>query len=196
MYFSDEQLEAIENAMSQFSVLRDLEPSAAYVEIYRITNLFIEQPAYKAQLTCGSVKNCSMCCHDTIPMGLMEGRIMRELIKHKKIEYNKDRVIAQNSGKKLSWEEKACPMLRDLEDGNRLCGMYEWRPLICRTHNSISHPDVCYPDTDAEDKGEIMCAELVALAFISYGLAGNHKDGEIPKMTSMHEILKEIEDEN
>jgi Fe-S-cluster containining protein len=194
MFINEEQAELIHERMELFGGLRLFHPNKAYDIIRDKIDEYISIPEYKKQITCGSVKNCSMCCHDTIPMGLVEGEIMKKYVITNNISYNKERVLLQNTGDNLKWEDRACPLLSDInEQGERLCTIYENRPLICRTHNSSSDPAICRRDTN-ETTIEVMITEAMALSFIAYDLKSNRKEGEAPELTNMHTILKQIED--
>jgi len=191
MDFTKDQLDEIQFMMYRFRDLNSMVPEDAYKDIVETIDTFLQRPDYKEQLTCGSVKNCSMCCHDSIPMGMVEGRIMKKFIVDNNIPFNKERVILQNNNALLKWEDKACPLLGDEVDGTRLCTIYENRPLICRTHNSGSHPSVCLPDNEL-NKVEVMISAVMALTFIAYDLESPRAEGEVPELTNMHEILKDL----
>jgi Fe-S-cluster containining protein len=194
MVLDDQQAELIHELMDQFNGLRLFHPNKAYEIIRDKIDGYLNIPEYKKQLSCGSVKNCSMCCHDTIPMGLVEGEVMKKFIIVNNIAYDKERVLLQSTGDKLKWEDRACPLLSDInEQGERLCSIYKDRPLICRTHNSSSDPAICKRDTE-EVTIEVMIAEAMALSFIAYDLNSDRKEGEAPELTNMHTILKQIED--
>lgn len=190
MMYNDEQLEIIEEYIQRFDVLRHMPVRIAYDNIVMAVNKYIAEDAYKSKISCGSVKNCSMCCHDDIPMGLVEGDIIKQYVKDNNIQVNRERVLLQNSGEKITWMQQACPLLSDEdENGNRMCSIYDKRPLICRIHNSSSDPILCKRENNKHENTtiEVLIMQAHALNFISYVLGTNSNN---PQLTFMHEILK------
>lgn len=125
-----------------------------------------------------SCNGCSSCCHSDIPVSRLEGNYIKETLKlNPEILPNKRRLELQKSVSdttELKWMDKACPMLEDEIEGKRLCSIYEIRPLICRTHNSIEDPKYCdkskYPDKIIK---EVYLIESEALHFAMRKLDDN-----------------------
>lgn len=104
----------------------------------------IDQIMHKASLiektTCGV--GCSFCCHDSIMVSDLEANYIIKKMKESSITPNRGRLKRQSRAKDfktLKWKDKACSMLGD--DG--LCTIYEHRPIVCRTHNSIDIVSKC-----------------------------------------------------
>jgi Fe-S-cluster containining protein len=174
------------------SYLSYLDPNLAYKKILEEVDKFTQHPQMKAAITCGSVKNCSFCCHDIIYMGEVEAKHIKDVIKSSNVSFSKDRVEKQSSGDNIKWADKACPMLQDLdENGERLCSIYENRPIICRTHNNSLEPSTCNkefnPDGTTQD---VSVAQLGALMIKAQLL--DKKDIKDVELVPMHQILNEI----
>jgi Fe-S-cluster containining protein len=178
--------------MNQLSSLLKEKPLDAYFEIRRLIGVVIENKKYKEAVKCGTATNCSFCCHDTIIMGKIEAEYIKGVIKSRKIIPNAHRVKQQNSKNPVKWMDKACPMLLDEnEKGQRLCSIYNVRPLICRTHNSIMEPIECNKeDNPKKVLREAKSSAVDALSFTSFML-GNGPERKDPSETlvSMHEML-------
>lgn len=191
MNINEEQAKLIFEAIEQFKVLYTMDTKEAYLLIRKLIEQYTHFPEYTKHLSCGSIKNCSMCCHDTILMGEVEAEFIKSYIKDNNIAFSKERVELQNSNVTLKWEDKACPMLKDLEDGNRLCSIYENRPLICRTHNSVSDPILCFRENGQNTK-EASIIEMMALSFLAIDLKSKNIKNVMPKLISMNSILNEL----
>jgi Fe-S-cluster containining protein len=91
----------------------------------------------------------------------------------------------------LNFMARACPMLADEnEEGKRLCSIYEARPLVCRTHNSLNEPKYCnrveHPNAVVQ---EVRLAETEAITFAIVILEqqlGFHK--LVPEFVPMHNL--------
>jgi Fe-S-cluster containining protein len=144
---------------------------------------------YKSHVTCGSIKNCSFCCHDRIIMGKVEAKFIKNIIVENDIKFNVERAKKQSSGDKISWADKACPLLQDVnEQGERLCSIYENRPLICRTHNSVMNAIECNKEhTPNKTITEAKVAVLDAYSITAISL--ENKEG---KSVNMHDLLLNI----
>lgn len=113
-------------------------PSNDHVkEMYDMIQQVMDDPGYKDKITCS--KKCSFCCHDKIQMPNIEAERIKKLgIKpvDRKVLKKQKQVADFNN---LKWADKKCSLLNT--DGT--CSIYENRPLICRTHNSIDDPKKC-----------------------------------------------------
>jgi Fe-S-cluster containining protein len=153
------------------------DPKKAYLEIRRHLKKITSHEDLKSVVKCGSAKNCSFCCHDTIEMGKIESEYIKNVIREKGIVPNKHRIVQQNSGEKVKWMDKACPMLLDEnENGERLCSIYEDRPLICITHNSTEDPQKCNKEFEPNKTiREAKAAIIDALSVVSFTLGEKNK---------------------
>jgi Fe-S-cluster containining protein len=113
--------------------------------------------------------SCSFCCHQDIMMSKLEADYTREILKLNNLVPDPIRSKLQRELPKesLNFMARACPMLADEnEEGKRLCTIYEARPLVCRTHNSLNEPKFCngvdYPNAVIQ---EVRLAETEAITF-------------------------------
>lgn len=117
--------------------------------IHDTISLYYENEKAKKEMTCS--KGCSFCCHDLIIIHPDEYNYIYKLAKKHKIKTNKKVSKLFNSTKKeqLKWHHKRCPFLTD----NDVCSIYEFRPMICRTHNSSDKKELCFnPDKNIPHK--------------------------------------------
>jgi len=89
-------------------------------------------------------KSCSFCCYQQILITKSEGDLLSDVIKENPLVVNMDRLELHRTWKQVdSWnyplEMKRCPFLSD----QNLCSIYEYRPLVCRTHRSADVPSKC-----------------------------------------------------
>jgi Fe-S-cluster containining protein len=176
--------------MSQIKFLLLEDKKEAYLYIREAVTDLVNSDRIKPHVSCGSATNCSFCCHDKIIMGEVEAEYVKSVIIEKKIVPNIHRIQAQNSFAPIKWIDKACPMLQDEnEKGQRLCSIYEDRPLICRTHNSTIDPLRCnkdlYPDQTIR---EAKFAPLDAFSYTSFSL-GQGLNNPTDSLVTMHEML-------
>jgi Fe-S-cluster containining protein len=96
-------------------------------------------PEAIAERTCN--KGCAFCCYDRIDCSEFEFEYIRRQAKARKIKGNKVLSKIQNSKapELLKWAEKRCKFLGQDDS----CMIYEFRPLVCRTHNSTQDPKDC-----------------------------------------------------
>ncbi len=139
--------------------------------------------------TCGKTGACSFCCHSTILMSRFEKEYIRKIVKLNGIKPNKERNKLQNNKPEaeLKWVDRACPFLSST-DGKGNCSIYEIRPLVCRTHNSLEDPNKCMKEDDPTvniSEGRIIQAEacLIALNLLS----GNGM--EFPDLVPIHKVM-------
>ncbi len=153
--------------------------------------LKITNDRLKGAITCGTAANCSFCCHDRIEMGAIEAQYVEQAVKEKGVVPNQHRIKQQNENPNIKWMDKACPLLLDENsEGNRLCSIYEDRPLICIIHNSAEDPERCNKENDpGRSIREAKIAVLDALIFTSFGLG--FKGVMSIKPTTMHEMLND-----
>jgi Fe-S-cluster containining protein len=197
VYSNDSYIKEMNEAMEEMKILRFMNPQHSYQIIRNEVTKIVNTEKFQKAITCGSISNCSFCCHDKIMMGKAESEYIKKVIIDKKIIPNKHRITVQNGNTTPKWIDKACPMLLDEnEKGQRLCSIYEDRPLICRTHNSSMDPQLCNKENDPKRIiREAKIAILDAFSFTSFALGlGAELDKYASKtMVSMHEMLGKME---
>lgn len=140
----------------------------------------------KEQLTCKA--GCSFCCHDEITATNYELEYLEKNAKKLGITPNRRRLKKQNritDFKALSWKDKACSFLGD--DGN--CTVYEFRPIVCRNHNSIDEVSKCDKRIDPNSfvqEGRNIQTEAVFFALVL--LSNNINSPE--DLESIHSYFK------
>ncbi len=183
----------VEESVEKLSVLLTEEPLKAYHILRNFVNEGINVPEFKERISCGSATNCSFCCHDRIDMGKVESEYIKSVIKAKNIIPNKDRIQKQNANTTIKWMDKACPLLLDEDDkGQRLCSIYEDRPLVCRTHNSTMDPEQCNKENDpTREINEGRSGVLDACFYVSVQLGHFHAASN-EELVSMHKMLLDV----
>lgn len=112
-------------------------------------------------------KSCSFCCHDTIYGSEYEIEVIKSILKELKIKPDRKRSKIQNckTADKLTWQEKACVYLS--EEGN--CRIYQYRPVVCRTHNNIGPVEDCnkeFQPKKSVQEGRILQVEAMQIALL------------------------------
>ncbi|HEY6143725.1 MAG TPA: YkgJ family cysteine cluster protein [Flavobacterium sp.] len=191
VYSNPAYLKEIDDHFTYINKMLSSDPKKAYLEIRKHVRRINSNKELQDAVKCGSVSNCSFCCHDTIMMGKVEAEYIQNVINEKGIVPNKHRVSQQNNGSKIKWMDKACPLLLDEnEKGERLCSIYEDRPLICMTHNSTEDPQGCNKEFDPNKVfREAKIAALDALSFSSFLLG--EKDKRNTTQVALHEMLNQ-----
>lgn len=122
---------------------------------------------------------CSWCCHDFISVSKFEQEYIRKRIKEHKIKPDRRRSKLQNNSKDeklldLKFADRACVFLSST-DGRGKCNIYEIRPLLCRTHNSVMESIKCnkevYPNGFVTE-GRIIETEAVGIALALLAMKG------------------------
>ncbi len=135
-------------------------------------------------------KSCSFCCHSEINISKLESVYIKANIIKNNIIPNQRRKNLQmeNDFNTLSFSDKACPFLSDENaNGQRLCSIYEFRPLVCRTHNSLSPIKMCnkelYPNTSVKEVRTLESeAIFIGLLLLEKGIE------TVPKLYKIHNI--------
>ncbi len=137
-------------------------------------------------------KTCSFCCHSEINMSKYEMIYIKSKIIKNNIIPNQERKKLQmeNPNNELNYMDKACPFLSDENStGQRLCSIYEFRPIICRTHNSLSEIRFCnkeaYPNKSVK---EVRTLESEAVFFALLLLDNEKENNIIPKLYQIHNL--------
>lgn len=193
--FYQQNEETIHEVMSDFiPVLRSVKAKDGAEFAYKMARGTIDKALEKtdmmAKTSCS--KSCSFCCHDTIFVTHDEGEYIKKVVKEKGIIPDAKRLRRQkNNATNIKWIDKACPLLSEENaQGERLCSIYEDRPLICRTHNSTEEPKFCdkskYPGREINELKTVLMEGVVMSAII----AGQQpkKPDEHP-MRALHDIL-------
>lgn len=125
-------------------------------------------------------KGCSFCCHDKIILSKMEIERIKKVIKEKNIVPNQQRLKVQKQNKtNIKWMDKACSLLSEPnEKGERVCMIYEDRPMICRSHNSMEDPKSCnksqFPNKEIKE-GRIIELDALSSALILANIPQNQE---------------------
>lgn len=156
--------------------------------IHRDSSASLERSGLFEKASCS--KSCSFCCHDTILMPLIEANYVASEIKRRGIKGNKRRIKLQSLNQPIKWIDKACPYLLDENsNGERLCSIYEFRPHVCRTHNSIEPVEFCnkekYPNRTIAE-GRAIEIEAIPIALMKLYMEET-KDGYYP-MIPIHKL--------
>lgn len=134
-------LETTREYLEDFKSIHMIEGGDAVVEYaYGTINQIMDKATEIAKPSCSV--GCSFCCHDAIMVSDLEANYIIKRMKESNIKPNRGRLKRQSrvkDFKDLKWKDKACSMLGD--DG--MCTIYEHRPIVCRTHNSIDIVSKC-----------------------------------------------------
>ena len=162
----------------------------AYLYARNFADKIIAKSEIAKKTSCSS--SCSFCCHDTIYVSHDEGEHIKTVIKAKGIVPNATRLTRQkHMNPNIKWVDKACPLLsEENEKGERLCSIYEDRPMICRTHNSTEDPKNCDKSVNPNKTvGELKIVLLEGVVMSSM-IAGNKTGAkEQDCLIALHNIL-------
>jgi Fe-S-cluster containining protein len=119
----------------------------------------------KIQNSVSCNNSCSFCCHDKIIMSKTEAEIVKEKIVKNNSFFDIERANLQKyeeaGTKKITFQEKACPALLDPDEkGNRKCGIYNFRPIVCIQHNSTEDFNNCNKEGEDGYKVEKTITEV------------------------------------
>lgn len=187
----DEIRKLIDNTIpTLIQVKKTHEGEGAYLFARSAIDAALEKGELFKKASCSM--SCSFCCHDKIYVSQDEGDYIKKVIKEKNITPDADRINKQKrNNPNIKFADKACPLLSpENEQGQRLCSIYEDRPMICRTHNSTESPEFCdrekYPGRFVNEL-KIVAVEALTMAAIIVGQQADKKL-DIP-MVALHEIL-------
>jgi len=97
-------------------------------KVYALTDAAIEKQLKEKNLTHVCSKGCSACCESMdLSVMLYEMDIIKNFIKNMEDGKLKNSLI--NKMKISNYNTETCPFLID-----NICGIYEVRPLVCRTY--------------------------------------------------------------
>lgn len=172
--------------------IKDLRRTQNNNEIYLLIrdglDYIINQSKLFEKASCS--KGCSFCCHDKIIVSKMEIEHIKKVVKEKNIVPNQRRLRQQRQNNpNIKWEDKACSLLSEPdENGQRICTIYDERPLICRTHNSREDPKFCnkseYPKRGIQE-GRAIEMDSLQMALIIVDVPKGQNNYE----TALHDIL-------
>jgi len=178
------------NLVPQFQKMHNEIGSLGMIQvIHEHIDKALEKSGIWEKATCKGA--CSFCCHDTILMPPLEAEYIQHILLDNEITGNTHRKELQSSGKEITFMDKACPYLADEnEEGNRLCSIYEIRPIVCRTHNSTEPIKFCnkeeYPNRFINE-GRIISVEAVTLALMM--MKHDVDENGIPTMIPIHTLV-------
>lgn len=136
-------------------------------------------------------KSCSFCCHDEINLSKNEVEYLLSKIKENNVKPNRRLLKIQNKTEdfhKIKWAHKACSLL----DSNGNCSVYEFRPMICRTHNSTIDPKFCnkekYPNMSINE-GRIIQLDAITTALFLMDNEDNFKSNKNIESQKLHKLL-------
>ena len=97
-------------------------------------------------------KGCAFCCHIEVQVTRDEAEVLAGLVREGIVEIDRDRLGRQAAlsdfEKGQTVKEAACVFLTS----QNTCGVYEHRPMACRSYGVASPPQFCdtetYPDYD------------------------------------------------
>jgi Fe-S-cluster containining protein len=152
-----------------------------FLEIRNINDALIKKSGLFEKASCK--KGCSFCCHDKIIISKIEANHIKKVIAEKGIIPNRERL------KKQKENDKACSLLSEPDEaGQRICTIYEDRPMICRSHNSMEEPKFCnklhYPKRSINE-GRILQLDAIATALVIVDVP----DGRNYHELTLHDIL-------
>lgn len=153
-----------------------------FLQIRDIADQLIKQSGLFKLANCS--KGCSFCCHDKIIVSKMEGDHIKKVVAEKNIIPNQERLQKQKQNdENIKWVDKACSLLSDPnEKGERICTIYEDRPMICRSHNSREDPKFCnkseYPNKGIQE-GRLIEIDALAMSIIIV---------DVPKGQTLYEV--------
>lgn len=109
---------------------------------------------FSKQITCHL--GCTSCCYQQLSLSLVEADFISKAVKELPLETQKKIFFAAKAIKSQTNATEACPML----DGPA-CTIYEFRPVICRTHG--------FPITFKDDESEEILLDVCPLNFSQEG---------------------------
>lgn len=193
VFDSDEYQQNLRNVgndvVEQIKELRmTLPDSQIFLMIRQGFDNFIQRSGMFEKATCQ--KGCSFCCHDRIIVSKMEIDHIKAVVKAKGITPNRERLQKQKKNfANLKWKDKACPLLSEPnEKGERICMIYEDRPMVCRSHNSMEEPKFCnknvYPARSIQE-GRILELDALSMGLIMVDVPKGAQDYRV----ALHNVL-------
>jgi Fe-S-cluster containining protein len=117
--------------------------------LFKIVDEAVSNNPAMEQVTC--TKGCAHCCYKLTLIGIPEGLIIAEEMSRDSLPalQKAAETVCEGRFDDQSYFELQTPCVFLSEDNT--CGVYEVRPSCCRYHFSIDDPDMCRPDSDAEN---------------------------------------------
>lgn len=148
-----------------------------------IEQKFTEEFKKGAQPTCfDNPKGCSFCCHINLDVHEAEAKLALGYAIEKGIPIDWEQVKMQAEAdeyKTLPYSQKRCAFLQS--DG--ACGVYEYRPIKCRTHFVKSSVENCNTEHQTFETAEFHQFEIETVLSILLNLLPDGKQSvNLPKM--------------
>jgi Fe-S-cluster containining protein len=180
--------EEIKNKFPEFQEIYEKHGSLEVVNYaHQYIDAYLEKSKLFEKASCKGL-GCSFCCHSVIYGSEIEMDYIKHNIKLLKIKPNKRRSKLQNSVKdesKLKWVDKACPYLTD----DKKCSIYEFRPIVCRTHNSTENPDNCNKEDENGYEKQLTIGELRMIVTEAVTVILNLLTSDTIKLKPIHKVF-------
>jgi len=172
-----DRAEVISKALNFMMLFKPLDEVMEFA--YNSVDEIFKESGYFKDTSCQ--KGCSFCCHDSIIVSKMEA----EYLKRKLTGVSFDSLLLKRQNKtefsNLKWKHKRCVLL----DKNNRCSIYENRPLICRTHNSLDAPELCHLGNNDKGHKQAYSIEIEATAIALMMCSGGEH-------IEIHNLLNQI----
>jgi len=131
----------VEQSVGQIEVLK-MESASKFDTVVR-------EETHQANLTVSCTSGCASCCYHPISISILEAiPIYRSLLRHGRWNASLRKKLEESGRHQLGVDYEVwllalipCPLLTS----EKRCGVYEERPLVCRTHVSVGDPYYCHP---------------------------------------------------
>jgi len=117
-----------------------------------IDHLIYEEKKYEEQEKDGGnyrkvvcKKKCSFCCNIAVVITNEEAKLLSKISKEKNIKINKKRLKLQMIKNAENWHDLGIKNMRCVFLRENECSIYEYRPIVCRTHFVMDGKMLCYP---------------------------------------------------
>ena len=186
--FLEQNRDKVQNQMKQHErefvlIVHELGISGAVKFMQNETDELLEISGAMEGTSCSN--NCNFCCHDNIATSRYEGVYIIKRAIEENVKINKQHLEDQfkvEDLRELKWAKRKCAFVQ----ANGSCGVYEYRPMICRTHNSTSEPIECENPDGTKYHGQKFDIKALVL-----NMAFNNTYGA----TSLDKIINEFKDE-
>lgn len=149
-----ERQDFLDSVMEQYKLVQEMVDEILEIKpankrariLYELVDMEIAMSHEKDMAASGKTiqcrRGCSSCCHLNVDISDDEASIMRFHWKgeHRDRLRKQAKVNVEDFPYVLGYEDSACIFLKD-----GACSIYEDRPVACRTHFSVSDPELCDP---------------------------------------------------